>query len=134
MDAALEGRPDLRAELDALLEIATTLADAVAEAPPPALRARLLDAIADTPQLPAEVAPAPAAAPSSPIAPVVPITSARRRRWTAVVGVAAAVGGRCSSACSSCRRGTTTGRATRSPPCSRPTTPSRSRCPASCPA
>jgi anti-sigma-K factor RskA len=92
VDAALEGRPDLQAELESLLSITTTLADAEAAAPPPSLRARLLDTIAQTPQLPAAVeAPAPAPAPvEQPIAPVVPITSARRRRWTAVVGIAAA--------------------------------------------
>ena len=96
VDAALEGRPDLQAELDSLLEITTTLADAEAVAPPPSLRARLLESIADTPQLPAEApvaapAPAPTSAPAEqPLAPVVPITSARRRGWTAVIGVAAA--------------------------------------------
>ena len=100
VDAALEGRPDLQAELDSLLEITTTLADAEAYAPPPGLRARLLDTIADTPQLSADAdadadaddgvaAPAPAVEPQ-PLAPVVPITSARRRRWSGVVGVAAA--------------------------------------------
>ena len=92
LDVALEGRPDLQAELDALQEITTTLADAEASVPPPSLRARLLDTIADTPQLPADApASVPVPAPvEQPIAPVVPITSARRRRWTAVVGVAAA--------------------------------------------
>ena len=58
-------RPDLRAELDRLLEVATTMADAVAETPPPALRASVLDAIADTPQLaPEPPAPTPVDDPS----------------------------------------------------------------------
>lgn len=103
VDAALAGRPDLQAELDELLAITTSLADAEAVAPPPGLRARLLDTIGDTPQLSAEVelqapvrsvaptpGPAPADQPIAPIAPVVPITSARRRRWAAGIGVAAA--------------------------------------------
>jgi anti-sigma-K factor RskA len=90
VDAALETRPDLLAELDGLREVATTMADAVAESPPPGLRARVLDVIAATPQ----EATAPGAAPSAaeaPLAPVVPITAARRRRWLAVGAAAAAV-------------------------------------------
>lgn len=83
LDAALAGRPDLRAELDGLRAVATTMAEAVADAPPPGLRARVLDLVADTPQLPPD--------PIAPIAPVVPITAARRRRWVAVGAVAAAV-------------------------------------------
>jgi anti-sigma-K factor RskA len=65
------------------------MADAVAETPPPGLRASVLDVIATTPQ----EAPAPAAPPAveAPLAPVVPITAARRRRWLAVGAVAAAV-------------------------------------------
>ena len=87
LDAALAERPDLRAELDGLREVATTMADAVAEAPPAGLRARVLDTIAHTPQLAPEP---PAAEPAdAPLAPVVPI--GRRRRWVAVGAAAAAV-------------------------------------------
>jgi hypothetical protein len=99
VDAALEGRPDLLGELAGLREVATTLADAVSDAPPPELRSRLLDVIAETPQLPgdtpaepmtqAEPEPEPEPAPEP--APVVPIASARRRRWVSVGAIAAAV-------------------------------------------
>jgi anti-sigma-K factor RskA len=87
LDAAIKGRPDLRAELESLRGAAATLADAVSEPPPPQLRARLLDTIAVTPQEP----PLPSA--ERPVAPVVPITAARRHRWVrwgAVVAAAAA--------------------------------------------
>ena len=47
----LAGRADLRAELEALREAAATIAAATAEAPPPAMRANVLAAIADEPQL-----------------------------------------------------------------------------------
>jgi anti-sigma-K factor RskA len=79
VDAALVSRPDLQAELDGLREATTTMADAVGERPPPELRARVLDAIASTPQLPAA-------------APVVPLAPARRRRrsWVGWVAGAAA--------------------------------------------
>ncbi len=87
LDAALEGRPELRAELDAMRATATTMADAVAETPPPGLRARVLDTIADTPQVAADP-PAPPPV-DAPLAPVVPIH--RRRRWIALGAVAAAV-------------------------------------------
>ena len=87
LDAALEGRPELLAELDAMRATAATMADAVAETPPPELRARVLDTIADTPQV-AAVPPAPPAV-DAPLAPVVPIH--RRRRWIALGAVAAAV-------------------------------------------
>jgi hypothetical protein len=70
LDAALGDRPDLRAELDGLHGAAAVMADAVAETPPPALRANVLEAIAVTPQ-------------DAPLAPVVPISSRRRSRWLA---------------------------------------------------
>src|SRR5262245_43582333 len=96
LDAAIEDRPDLRAELESLRGAAATMADAVSEAPPSALRARVLDSIVATPQEP----PLPSAAPEvrrepePPVAPVVPITAARRHRWArwgAVAAAAAAV-------------------------------------------
>ncbi len=90
LEDVLRTRPDLRAELDELLEAAAMMADAEREAPPAGLRANVLDLIANEPQLPA--------APVAPIAPVVPITAGRRRnRWIAagaavVAAAAIAVG------------------------------------------
>jgi anti-sigma-K factor RskA len=84
LDAAIEDRPDLRAELESLRGAAATLADAVSEPPPSQLRARVLDTIAATPQEP----PLPSA--ERPVAPVVPITAARRHRWVRWGAVAAA--------------------------------------------
>jgi anti-sigma-K factor RskA len=87
LEDVLRTRPDLRAELDELLEAAAMMADAAIEAPPAGLRANVLGLIADEPQLPA-----------APIAPVVPITTRRRRnRWIAagaavVAAAAIAVG------------------------------------------
>jgi anti-sigma-K factor RskA len=87
LEDVLRTRPDLRAELDDLLEAAAMMADAEREAPPAGLRANVLDLIANEPQLPA-----------APIAPVVPITAGRRRnRWIAagaavVAAAAIAVG------------------------------------------
>jgi anti-sigma-K factor RskA len=87
LDAAIEDRPDLRAELESLRGAAATLADAVSEPPPSQLRARVLDTIAVTPQEP----PLPSAErPVAPVAPVVPITAARRHRWVRWGAVAAA--------------------------------------------
>jgi anti-sigma-K factor RskA len=83
LDAALRDRPDLRAELDGLHGAAALMADAVAETPPPTLRASVLEAIATTPQEPAEHEP--------PIAPVVPISSRRRNRWIGIGAAAAAI-------------------------------------------
>jgi anti-sigma-K factor RskA len=78
LEDVLRTRPDLRAELDELLEAAALLADAETQAPPAGLRANVLELIAATPQLPAE------APPAAPVAPVVPISAARRRnRWIA---------------------------------------------------
>jgi hypothetical protein len=95
LDAAIEDRPDLRDELESLRAAALTMADAVSEPPPAALRGRVLDAIATVPQEPA----LPAAAPptSDPVAPVVPITAARSHRWVrwaaaAVAAAAVAIG------------------------------------------
>jgi anti-sigma-K factor RskA len=94
LDAAIEDRPDLRAELESLRTAAATMADAVSEPPPSGLRARVLDTIAATPQEP----PLPSALPpvtpepeaERPVAPVVPITAARRHRWVRWGAVAAA--------------------------------------------
>jgi anti-sigma-K factor RskA len=96
LDAAIEDRPDLRAELESLRGAAAAMADAVSEPPPSGLRARVLDTIAATPQEP----PLPSAAPpmtpepepeaQRPVAPVVPITAARRHRWMRWGAVAAA--------------------------------------------
>jgi anti-sigma-K factor RskA len=97
-------RPDLLAELAEHEEAAASLADAVAETPPPALRASVLAAIHDIPQAggsaeasdaPAPAPPAEQPSPSDHAAPVVPISRARRRRWMpaagAVLGAAAAL-------------------------------------------
>jgi negative regulator of sigma E activity len=95
LDAAIEARPDLRAELDSFRGAAAVMAEAVSEEPPPALRARVLETIAATPQEPA--LPTPEAAPDAPdVAPVVPITAGRRRRhqwlrWGGIAAAAAAV-------------------------------------------
>jgi anti-sigma-K factor RskA len=94
LDAAIEDRPDLRAELESLRGAAATMADAVSEPPPSGLRARVLDTIATTPQGPALPSAEPPVSPESPserpVAPVVPITAARRHRWMRWGAVAAA--------------------------------------------
>ena len=90
LEDVLRTRPDLRTELDELLEAATLMADAEREAPPAGLRANVLDLIANEPQLPV--------APAAPVAPVVPIGAARKRnRWIAagaavVAAAAVAIG------------------------------------------
>lgn len=88
LDATLAVRPDLRAELDELEAVAATLAEATAETPPVPLRATVLAAIADVPQLPADSI---IAAPDRPSAKVVPL-AARRRRWAPMVAAAAVLG------------------------------------------
>ena len=94
LDAAIEDRPDLRAELESLRGAAATMADAVSEPPPSGLRARVLDSIAATPQEPPLPPAAPEVMPEAeserPVAPVVPITAARRHRWARWGAVAAA--------------------------------------------
>ncbi len=98
LDVAIEDRPDLRDELESLRAAALTMADAVSEPPPSEMRGRVLDAITTVPQEPALSAPAPAASPVAPepVAPVVPITAARRHRWrwgaAAVAAAALAIG------------------------------------------
>jgi anti-sigma-K factor RskA len=95
LDAAIEARPDLRAELDSFRGAAAVMAEAVSEEPPPALRARVLETIAATPQEPALPSlETPDAGPD--VAPVVPITAARGRRhqwlrWGGIAAAAAAV-------------------------------------------
>jgi anti-sigma-K factor RskA len=92
LDAAIEDRPDLRAELESLRGAAATMAEVVSEPPPASLRAAVLETIATTPQeqpLPGPGAPA-APEPEPPLAPVVPITAARRHRWLRWGAVAAA--------------------------------------------
>lgn len=92
VDDMLRGRPDLQRELAELQEAAAALADAVPAAPPPALRASILDAIAATPQLPPEL-PEPAVEEPAPerVAPVVPIGARRRNRFIGFAAAAAAV-------------------------------------------
>lgn len=92
LDDVLRARPDLQAELDELRAAAAVLADAVGEAPPPALRLSVLGVIARTPQLPADDTATAAEPPEPPVAPVVPITARRRRtHWMAIGAAAAAV-------------------------------------------
>jgi anti-sigma-K factor RskA len=83
LDALLRDRPDLRAELDELVDAAALLADAVAEEPPPSMRAGVLAAIAATPQAPRQ----PEQVDEPPLAPVVPL----RRRRSRVLGVVGAI-------------------------------------------
>ena len=90
LDDAIEGRPELRAELESLRGAAATMAEAVSEPPPPSLRARVLETIATTPQEPALPSPEPTSVPEPPLAPVVPITAARRHRWVRWAAIAAA--------------------------------------------
>jgi anti-sigma-K factor RskA len=85
VEETLSTRPDLQAELAELQAAAGTLAAAVAESPSAALRGRVLDIIADTPQLP------PAAPADGPVAPVVPIGRRRRNRFIVLGAAAAAV-------------------------------------------
>lgn len=92
LDAAIADRPDLREELASLRDTAATMADAVAEEPPATLLGSVLAAIAVTPQLPGEQRDVePTAEPEPPLAPVVSITSGRRRRFWAVGAAAAAI-------------------------------------------
>jgi anti-sigma-K factor RskA len=90
LDDAIEGRPELRAELESLRGAAATMAEAVSEPPPPSLRARVLGEIATTPQEPAFPAPEITSVPEAAPAPVVPITSARHHRWVRWGAIAAA--------------------------------------------
>lgn len=85
LDRELDGRPDLQADLADLEGVAAALADATAEAPPERLRANVLDAIRDVPQLPGTDA-----APATPPADVVSLAS-RRRRWSPLAAAAAVV-------------------------------------------
>jgi anti-sigma-K factor RskA len=55
-EAHLESCPQCREEARGLRETTAVLAAALATAPPPAMRSRVLDAIATTPQLPAQPA------------------------------------------------------------------------------
>lgn len=93
LDAALSGRSDLDDERRDLEAAAAALAFAVAAEPPPALRGRILDAVAELPRSNADQ-PAPSAsnlpAPDGPRAEVVPIGRARRR-WMTPLAAAAAV-------------------------------------------
>jgi anti-sigma-K factor RskA len=97
LEALLARDPEAAAEYAAMLEDAAVLAESVAEAPPPGLRARVLEAIAGEPQGDAVATPTPAAAPLPPPAPphpghvaeVVPIH--RRKWWIPATAVAAAI-------------------------------------------
>lgn len=79
---ALADRPDLAAELDELRGAAATMATAVAETPPPSVRAGVLAAIA-----------AEAAAPASPASPSPPVVTplAPRRQRRLLLAAAAAI-------------------------------------------
>ncbi|MBA3288487.1 MAG: anti-sigma factor [Acidimicrobiia bacterium] len=90
VEELIADRPDLRAELDGLRGAASTMAAAVSAAPPAALRGRVLDLIASTPQHEADRTPErPASSPPA-LAPVVPIAAGRRRRIVTFVGAVAA--------------------------------------------
>jgi hypothetical protein len=112
LDVLLAERPDLRAEYADLRAAAATMADAVAEPPPPALRAGVLAAIAgveqdraaapvtppppsprraapNEPDEPASAPPTVSAPPSAP-APVTPLRPRRSRGWLIPVLSAAA--------------------------------------------
>ena len=103
LDADIAGRGDLRTELAQLQAVAATFADATAETPPAHVRANVLDAIADMPQLPAldeenvEVptgafrpGPLPSPTPVPPTAEVIRLAD-RRRRWAPLAAAAAVV-------------------------------------------
>lgn len=94
LDDVLRTRPDLQDELAELQAAAAVLAEAIPTTPPSTLRVNILDAIAETPQLPVESRPAtpvlPTAPPPSPLAPVVPIGAARSRSRFVPIGAAAA--------------------------------------------
>lgn len=99
LHAVLAERPELAAELDDLRDAAATMAAAVAETPPPSLRAGVLAAIAaeaaaadregpgedDASRRPASPAP------PAPPAPPAGVTSLSSRRWRNVLLAAAAV-------------------------------------------
>ena len=89
LDAAIAERPDLQAELAELEDAAALMADDVSAPPPPTLRAGVLAAIEDVPQLPPDEP-----APDAPSAgDVVSLDAARHRRrwWMPAVAAAAAV-------------------------------------------
>lgn len=98
---ALADRPDLAAELEDLRVAAATMAEAVAETPPPSVRAGVLAAIAAEVEagagaptaLPAEPGPpGPPRQPSPPSPPtVVPLAPRRRRRLVLLAAAAAVV-------------------------------------------
>jgi anti-sigma-K factor RskA len=98
LDRLLADDPQAAAEYAAMLDDVTALAESVAEAPPPRLRATVLEAVASETQVGATAAPpvsdlAPPLQPPAPaqphIAPVVPIH--RRRWWVPATAVAAAI-------------------------------------------
>ncbi len=99
LDEALAADPAARAELDAQLAAAATMQIAAAETPPPALKASVLDAIADIAG--AQVRPTgaddPPATPRGPVAssgtaaPVVSLDGRRRRIGQLVLAAAAAI-------------------------------------------
>lgn len=86
LNDALADRPDLAAELDDLRAVTVTMATAVAETPPPSIRAAVLAAIADEPKVPS--------APNAPASSVVPFPDRRRHRFLlAAAAVLIVVGG-----------------------------------------
>jgi anti-sigma-K factor RskA len=96
LHAALAQRPDLAAELDDLRDAAATMALAVAETPPPSVRAAVLAAIAAEAAAADREGPGEDDAgrhPASPAPPAPPagVTSLSSRRWRNVLLAAAAV-------------------------------------------
>lgn len=75
IDAMLADRPELTSDIDDFREVASALAETVAEDPPPGLRADVMAAVASTPQ----------------DQPVVPLAPVRRGLRPAIFAVAAAV-------------------------------------------
>ncbi|MGB3737271.1 MAG: anti-sigma factor [Ilumatobacter sp.] len=93
LDALLADDVELSSEVDGALEAAAALHAVVSEAAPEHLRASVLDAIAATPQAPADSSwvDQPPAAPAVP-APVIDLAEQRRRRrWIPALSAAAAM-------------------------------------------
>ncbi len=86
----LAGCADCRAEVASLGDVTVTLADAEAVEPPAALKARVMQEIAHTPQLTPTPAPAPAVDPGPAQGPT-RLGGRRRRLWPALTAAAASV-------------------------------------------
>jgi len=89
LDTLLTDDADLADEVDGALDAAAMLQGSLAEAPPAALRASVLDAIASTPQAPTQTSSVDE--PPEASAPVIDLASRRRSRLVPLLSAAAAM-------------------------------------------